>query len=49
MTSASSMNEAGHPKTVLGDNPERSGGEGRGRGFRMWGTHIYLWPIHVDV
>ena len=27
MTSASSMNEAGHPKPVLWDNPEGWGGE----------------------
>ena len=20
-----------------------------GKGFRMDGTHIYLWPIHLDV
>ena len=23
--------------------------EGGGRGFRMEGTHVYLWPIHIDV
>ena len=39
MTSASSINEAGHPKPVLWDNPEGYGGEGGGRGFQDWGTH----------
>ena len=43
--SANSMSEAGHPKPVLGDNPE-----GWGRGwFGIVGTHVYLWPIHVHV
>ena len=31
------MNEAGHSKPVLLDNPEGWGGEGCGRGFRMGG------------
>ena len=46
MTSASSMHEAGHSKLVLWDNPEGWRGEGW---FRMGGTHVYLWPNHVDV
>ena len=49
MTSASSMYEAGHPKLVLWDNPEGEGGEGDGRGGQEGGTHVYLWPIHVDI
>ena len=32
MISASSMHEAGHPKPVLWNNPERSGEKGGGRG-----------------
>ena len=29
---------------------ERYRGGDAGRGFRMgWGTHVYLWLIHVDV
>ena len=43
------MHEAGHPKPVLWDPPEGWNGEGRGRGFRMGGTHVHLWLIHVDV
>ena len=31
------MHEAGHPKPVLWNYPERSGEEGGGRGFRMGG------------
>ena len=38
MTSTSLMHEAGYLKTVLWDNPEGWGGEGRGRGFRMGDT-----------
>ena len=39
MTSASSVDEAGHSKPVLGDNPE---GWGRrlGEGFRMGGHTV---------
>ena len=40
MASASSMQEAGHPKPVLWDNTEGWGGEGGGKGFRM-GGHMY--------
>ena len=42
MTNASSVHEAGHPKLVLWDNPERWGGEGGGSGVRIEGTHVYL-------
>ena len=34
MTSASSMHEAGHQKSVLWDNPEGWGEEGGGRGVQ---------------
>ena len=40
------MHEAGHPKPVLWNNPERSGEEGGARWFRMGGDTC---PIHVDV
>ena len=50
MTSASSMHEAGHPKSVLWDNLEGRGEEGGGRGVQHGGgTHVYLWQIHIDV
>ena len=50
MTSASLMQEAGHPKPVLWDNPEGMGGEGGGRRFQDGdGTQVYLWLIHADV
>ena len=49
MTCVSSVREAGHPKPVLWDNLEGRGGEGGERGFRIRGTHVYLWLIHVDV
>ena len=42
MISASSMHEAGHPKPVLWNNPERSGEEGGGRGLRMEGLLLLL-------
>ena len=41
MTIARAMQEAGHPKPVLRDNPEDNpGGESWGGGFRM-GGHMY--------
>ena len=50
MISASLMHEAGHSKLVLWDNPEGWGGEGGGgRVFKMGGTHVHPWLIHVDV
>ena len=49
MTSASSMQEAGHSKPVLWDNPEGWGREGSGRAFQDGGTHVYPWLIHVNV
>ena len=49
VTSASSVHESGHSEPVLWYNPEGWGGQGGGRGFRMGGTHVHLWLIHVDV
>ena len=49
MTSASSMHEAGHSKSVLWDNPEGWVGEGGGTGVQDGGTHVHLWLIHLDV
>ena len=43
------MNEAGHSKLVIWDNPEGWGGEGGGRGVQDGGTHVNPWLIHVDV
>ena len=42
------MHEAGHPKPRLYDNQEGWDGDGVGGGFRMEGTHVYLWQIHID-
>ena len=41
--------ETQRPQTRLCDNLEGWDEGGRGRGFRMDGTWIYLWLIHVDV
>ena len=49
MTSASSMDEAGHSKPVLWDNPKEWGGERGGREVQDGGTHVHLWLIHVSV
>ena len=43
------MYDAGNRKLVLCDNLKGWGAEGVGRGFRSEGTHVCLWPIHVDV
>ena len=43
------MYEAGHPKLVLWDNLEGSGGEGGGQGVQKEGTHVYLWLTHINV
>ena len=48
ITSGSLMYNIGHPKPVLCDNLEGWDGEGAGRGFRMEGTYVCLWPIHTD-
>ena len=49
MTSASSMNEAGHPKSLLWDNPDGLGEEAGGEEGSGWGTHVHPWWIHVNV
>jgi len=41
MTSENSMHEAGYPKLVLWDNPERWCGEGGGNGVQDGGTHVH--------
>ena len=44
------MYDAGNLKPVLCDSLEGWGGETRrGGGFKREGTHVCLWPIHVDV
>ena len=43
------MDEAGHSKPVLWDNPEGWGGEGDERGVQDGGTHVYQWLIRVNV
>ena len=43
------MQDTGHSKPVLWDNPEGWSGEGGGRGFQDEGTRVYLWLIHVYV
>ena len=35
------MHEAGHPESVLWDNPEGWGGEGGGREVQDEGGHVY--------
>ena len=51
LTDKLKVQASGHPKPVLCDKLEgqgRVGTEVRG-GFRMEGTHVYLWPIYTDV
>ena len=43
------MHEAGHPKPVLWNNLEGWGLQGGQREVQDEGTHIFLWPIHVDI
>ena len=43
------MHEAWHPKPVSGTAQRGRVGRELGGGFRMGGTHVYLWPIHADV
>ena len=43
------MREAGHPMPLGFYNPEGSGGEGGGREVQDRSTHVYLWPMHVNV
>ena len=43
------MQEAGHSKLVLWDNPKRWDGEGTRRVFQDGGTHVHSSVIHADV
>ena len=44
------MYDTGNLKLVPCDSLEGWGGEARrGRGFKREGTHVCLWPIHVDI
>ena len=43
------MYDAENPKLVLCDNLEVWSVEGGGGGLKMEETHVYLWPIHIDV
>ena len=49
MASTGSMHETGRSGPVHWDDPEGWDGEGGGRGGLGWGTHVYPWPIHVNV
>ena len=43
------MHEAGHSKPVLWDTQRDGVGREVGGGFRLGGTHVHPWVIHVDV
>ena len=49
ITSPGSMHDTGCMGLVHWDDPEGWYQEGGGRGGSGWGTHVYLWRIHVDV
>ena len=49
MTSPSSIHETALSKPVHWDNPEGWDGEGGGRGFWGWETHVHPWLIHVYI
>ena len=51
MTRANLMHEPGHAKSVLWENPKGYSAVGNERGGSGLGggTHVYLWPFHVDV
>ena len=44
-----SMHDTGCLGLVHWDDPEGWYGEGRWEWGSGWGTHVYLWQIHVDV
>ena len=48
MTSTSSVHEAGNPKWVLWDNPDRWGGEGGGKGVQD-GGHMCTHGLFISV
>ena len=49
IASPGSMHDTGCLGLVHWDDPEGWYGEGGGRGVAGWGTHVYLWRIHIDV
>ena len=49
MTSASSVHEAGHSKSVLWDNAEGRGGDRGWWGVQEGGTHVHPWMSYLDV
>ena len=51
VTSLGSMHNTGCLRLVHWDDPEGWYGEGGGRRVEGpgWGTHIYLWWIHLDI
>ena len=49
IASLGSMHDTRCLGLVHWDDPERWCGEGGGRRVSGWGTHVYLWWIHVDV
>ena len=49
MTRASSMHDAGYSKPVLWGNLEECCGEEVGGGFRMGGSNVHRWLIHVNM
>ena len=49
IASPSSMHDTSCLGLVHWDDPEEWYGEGGGRQDSGWGTHVYLWWIHVDV
>ena len=49
MTSASWCRKKGTQNWRSGTTPRGSVGRNMGGGFRLEGTHVYLWAIHVDV
>ena len=49
IASPGSMHDTGCSGLVHWDDPEGWNGEGGGRGFSGWGTHVHPWQIHVNV
>ena len=43
------MHETGYSKPVHWDNPEGWERDESGRGFRVGGTYVHPWLIHVNV
>ena len=49
IASGSLMYDTRHLKSVFCNNLGGGVGRAMGGGFRIEGTHVYLWPIHADV